>query len=369
MKTKILLTAIVSSFILHPSAFAQGALTPPGAPAPTMKTLAQIEPRTPISSLPYTISSSGSYYLTTNLVNTNTAGGFNGITIASGVNDVTLDLNGFTLADAVTNAVFQYGINAPGNNTNLVVRNGTLRNWTTTGIGFYGVNGGKIENVTCIGIGTTGNGAGIEVGSRFQVVNCQGINSVSGFAANTVDNSFNHCVASFCSQIGFSISSSNTTLVDCQAHDNAGYGFYFFTPASRSSFLNCSANNNGVVGFDITSTNTVIQGCSAKNNQTGIIVTSSCEVLNNECANNSSQGFYIGGNGNRVDGNSSINGVFGTGFYVISTGNFIVRNTSRGGAVAFSIPAGNSSGPVVDVYNAGNGTNNITSSAWANFSY
>jgi hypothetical protein len=41
---------------------AQGSLTPPpGAPAPTMKTLDQIEARTPISSAPFTISAPGSY--------------------------------------------------------------------------------------------------------------------------------------------------------------------------------------------------------------------------------------------------------------------------------------------------------------------
>ena len=39
----------------------------PVAPAPTMKSLAQIEPRTPISSVPFVISNSGSYYLTKNL--------------------------------------------------------------------------------------------------------------------------------------------------------------------------------------------------------------------------------------------------------------------------------------------------------------
>ena len=41
METKILFAA-VSSFILLNSAFGQGALTPPGAPAPTMKTLQEI---------------------------------------------------------------------------------------------------------------------------------------------------------------------------------------------------------------------------------------------------------------------------------------------------------------------------------------
>jgi hypothetical protein len=95
MKTKTiaLLTAAMGSFALTiQPAFAQGSLTPPGAPAPTMKTLAQIEPRTPIASLPFTITNAGSYYLTTNLVGTS---GTNGITIASG--NVTLDLEGFAL--------------------------------------------------------------------------------------------------------------------------------------------------------------------------------------------------------------------------------------------------------------------------------
>ena len=38
-----------------PKAGAQGPLTPPGAPAPTMKTLAQVEPRIAITNAPYTI--------------------------------------------------------------------------------------------------------------------------------------------------------------------------------------------------------------------------------------------------------------------------------------------------------------------------
>ncbi len=73
------------------TAFGQGSLTPPGPPAPMMKTLAQIEPRIPISSLPITITNPGSYYLTANL----TGGSGNGITVSS--SGVTIDLNGFTL--------------------------------------------------------------------------------------------------------------------------------------------------------------------------------------------------------------------------------------------------------------------------------
>ena len=58
------------------TAFAQGSLTPPGLPAPTMKSADQIEPRTIVNAVNtpgdannlFIITNSGSYYLTTNLL-------------------------------------------------------------------------------------------------------------------------------------------------------------------------------------------------------------------------------------------------------------------------------------------------------------
>ena len=92
MKRKHLL--LLPAAAIAGAVLAQGPITPPGAPAPAMKTLDQIEPRTPISSLPFTISQSGSYYLTRNLQFTAATGP----AILINANYVTLDLMGFTLS-------------------------------------------------------------------------------------------------------------------------------------------------------------------------------------------------------------------------------------------------------------------------------
>src|SRR5258708_91953 len=127
MKTTYVITTALCGLSLSTQlVLGQGGLTPPGAPAPTMKTLDQIEPRTPITRLLYTISQPGSYYLTTNL----TGGAFNGINITA--NGVTLDLMGFELVGGAGNQGF--GITVSGTRTNITVRNGTVRNWAGDGV-------------------------------------------------------------------------------------------------------------------------------------------------------------------------------------------------------------------------------------------
>ena len=140
MKTKLLALA----FLLHPSSFllAQGPLAPPGAPAPTMKTLDQIEPRTPISSAPFTISASGSYYLTGNL----TVATGNAITISA--DQVTLDLNGFSISSthATGNGT---AVSISGTRRNVTVKNGHLRGTTTFAAGVF-TPGGFLDGVSNI---------------------------------------------------------------------------------------------------------------------------------------------------------------------------------------------------------------------------
>jgi len=116
------------------TAFAQGSLTPPGAPVPTMKTLAQMEPRTPISSAPFTITNSGSYYLTTNL----TVSSGNAITITT--NNVTLDLNGFTIASTTPSAAGT-GVLLAGGNANIAILNGFITGGVTNNGSVYGGSG------------------------------------------------------------------------------------------------------------------------------------------------------------------------------------------------------------------------------------
>src|SRR5258706_1116182 len=108
-----MMLAVVLILYLRPATFAQGTLTPPDAPAPTMKTLDQIEPRVPLNSLPangnalFTISLPGSYYLTTNVV---IGAGVNAIAVLT--NDVVIDLNGFTLFGTSSRvAIHTFGVN------------------------------------------------------------------------------------------------------------------------------------------------------------------------------------------------------------------------------------------------------------------
>ncbi len=111
------------SLVLASSAFAQGALTPPGAPAPSMKTLDQIEPRTPlgtpgvVTTSTIVISQPGSYVL----VGPVTVASGDGITINA--DNVTLDLNGFTVSSTANPRA---GSGVASANTGIVVRNGVV---------------------------------------------------------------------------------------------------------------------------------------------------------------------------------------------------------------------------------------------------
>ena len=208
MKTKLLLAALVLALTTISSALstarAQGSLTPPGAPAPTMKTLAQVEPRAPIAAAPFTISQPGSYYLTTNL----TVSSGDAITIAT--NGVTLDLNGFTIRSTAASAT-GYGIKL----------NSTLRNIT--------IANGFIEG------GVTNNGSGVYSGSGFaDGIYCPGIAPVNVLVSRV-------SVAG-CMYYGIRLGTGDSTVVEaCTVRTVGSYGIYAST-IKQSSAIDCGGN-------------------------------------------------------------------------------------------------------------------------------
>ena len=105
---------------------AQGPLTPPGAPAPTMKSLDQVEPRTPISAFGTTLTTPGSYFLTANLVSGSSTN--DGILVRA--DNVTIDLNGFSIiSTSAAGATSPAGIRIDGSISpisNVTVCNGRI---------------------------------------------------------------------------------------------------------------------------------------------------------------------------------------------------------------------------------------------------
>ena len=143
IRTSSRIALLTAGVILHssPVILAQGSLTPPGAPAPTMKSLDQVEARTPISSAPFTISSPGSYYLTSNL----TVSSGDAIVIAS--SNVTLDLRGFTINSTSTAAAGSgHGIDVTSGN-NIEIRDGFIKSPVTANGNSFSLNGGFHDGI------------------------------------------------------------------------------------------------------------------------------------------------------------------------------------------------------------------------------
>ena len=193
--------------------FAQGSLTPPGTPAPTMKSLDQIEARTPITNTAslVTISQPGSYYLTANL----TVSTGDGIDINT--NDVTLDLNGFTIRSTAASAT----------GTGILLNNG----WTDITIGNGHIRGGG-----------TNNSSGVFSGGGFTY----GIKT-SGAVPENVQVS--RISVSGCRFDGISLSGQNSTVVEaCTVRTVGGFGILGSTINSCSAF---DCGNTAIYGDEV----------------------------------------------------------------------------------------------------------------------
>ena len=355
MKTKLLL-ALVATFVIRHSSFGQGALTPPGAPAPTMKTLAQIEPRTPIAAAPFTISQPGSYYLTTNL--TGTAGN-DGIIITSG--NVTLDLNGFALLGLPSSL---RGIAVSGSCTNVTVRNGSVSGWGAYGVDGYSPAVNSRNQLFEHLLVSRNGGQGISGGTGSLIRDC--LSYTNRFLGIFCDGGqVRDCVATGNGSAG--IYCANGQVRDSEASGNGTYGIYRVNGQVRD----CVAKDNVSSGIDVVPG--VVSGCLAQNNgQSGIFVDApGSEVTGNTCIGNNTSlaagqaGIYVNDSKNRIEGNhvSATMGVFGikvnSPTYV---NNVVIKNTVSDNDINnYAGFAGNDFGPV--------GTAAASTSPWANISH
>jgi hypothetical protein len=100
-----------------------------------MKSLDEVEARTPISSLPFIIRESGSYYLTRTL-----RGSPNQHGIVIETSNVTLDLNGYSLIGGAGSGSGVLAGSATERVAGLILRNGIIRGWGGDGVNLEGTD-------------------------------------------------------------------------------------------------------------------------------------------------------------------------------------------------------------------------------------
>ncbi len=350
----------------------QGSLTPPGPPGATMLTLSQVEPRTPVdavhtpgaSFVQFIISSPGSYYLTTNIVVTNSS--LNGIYIQA--NNVTLDLKGFSVIGAPGS---QYGIVIEGY-TNVSVRDGLISGWPLFGIDCAATHV-DLDQLTISGGGTggillTGPGGCI-------VRNCIISGNTSyGIECLANDVALDHLMVSSNNPGLFFSGVASGVIKDCTVNENFTAGVECVSSTNMTLEDLTSSHNYGY-GLDLnTFENGTVSDCKINGNanNTGIYLNgSSCLILGNSCSGNGNSIFVQGAN-NQIDGNHGIGsnpsavGIWINGGAAF-TNNIVTRNFVMGyGLNDYALPTGQIAGPIITNAVSGLITN---SNPWANFGF
>lgn len=274
--------------MLPGAAIAQGSLTPPGAPGPTMKTLDQIFDAVAVGSrstieaadLPMTISTPGSYVFIEAISYGSTAA--DPIIIDS--DNVTIDLNGFSYIGPGTGAGGSIdAFRVINGREGIHVRNGTISAWSGDGISGPATATARAQ------------------GSKFSDLLIHDIN-----------------------RHGIYVGHENI-ITDCSVRDCGGTGIL---GVNRNQVLSCAVIGNTEDGIAVNDDGT-IQNCAAHlNGESGIQVGDGCLISHNLANLNSFSGILILGSGNNASDNQFADNLT-RGIFTNNGGNIIVRNVAR----------------------------------------
>jgi parallel beta-helix repeat protein len=355
-----------------------------------MKTLEQVEPRTPVNAtntpggsfFEFIISQPGSYYLTGDV----TTAKETAIRIAA--SSVTLDLNGFEIRFGGSGGA-ESGVEILG--ARCTVKNGRISGF------FYGVrnepgafdvpgsaagptllhltlagnqhgllifaSGARIEGCTAVN-----NSSGITTGAAALVRNCLASGNAAGGTGISVGAGSNvtHCTASNNGGRGIA-GQSDVTIESCTAVGNGRDGIAVGDRCVvRSSTANRNGGTSGVLGTGISAgIRALISGCSAdENRDDGIAAQGDSVIVNNRASFNgrggagaAAAGIHVTGAGSRIEGNHTRD-TNGIGIRA-TLADVVIRNTAGNNSEGNFVPAtGNNFGPVQNAATATSPTAN-----------
>jgi hypothetical protein len=300
-------------------AYPQGDLAPSGPPAPSMKTLDQVEARIPISVAGYQIQTSGSYYLTTNLV-----AAPSGSVLIISADDVMVDLNGFSILGLTGG---ENGVTIQSGVDNAVVENGPIRDCYHHGIAAATANRCAFKNLRVLNNGRrTTAFHGLWAGYKSHVEGCL-VAENNGNGLRVRDDS---------------------RVVNNVITDNGGDGLYLDGAGAylAGNIVRGNGDNYHILA----------------GNQLNLLICEIPETLEWPCSA-------------RLAGTLTCSQTGVNGINITSPGNLIIRNAASGNSTNYVIMANNKVGEIVNAPNSAaisgstGGSGVGSTDPWANISF